>query len=46
MNRIPKEGDTFVADDLFVTIMEADEKLVKNVKVQLLEKEEEETDEE
>ena len=46
MNRIPKEGDTFVADDLFVTIMEADEKLVKNIKVQLLEKEEEETDEE
>ena len=46
MNRIPKEGDTFVADDLFVTIMGADEKLVKNIKVQLLEKEEEETDEE
>lgn len=42
MNRIPKEGDTFVADDLFVTIMEADEKLVKNIKVQLLEKQEEE----
>ena len=35
-----------MADDLFVTIMEADEKLVKNIKVQLLEKEEEETDEE
>ncbi len=46
MNRIPKEGDTFVADDLFVTIMEADEKLVKNIKVQLLEKEEEEKEEE
>ena len=46
MNRIPKEGDTFVADDLFVTIMEADEKLVKNIKVQLLEKQEEEKEEE
>ena len=46
MNRIPKEGDNFIADHLFVTVMEADEKLVKNVKVQLLVEEEEDKEEE
>ena len=44
MNRIPHEGDVFVADNLFVTIMDADEKLVKSIKVQLMQKAEE-TDE-
>lgn len=41
MKRIPHEGDVFVANDLFVTIMDADEKLVKNIKVQMLIKKEE-----
>ena len=44
MNRIPHEKDIFVANNLFVTVMDADEKLVKSIKVQLLKKEEE-TDE-
>lgn len=44
MNRIPREGDVFVANNLFVTIMDADEKLVKNIKIQLLKKEEENED--
>lgn len=41
MNRIPHEGDVFVANNLFVTIKDADEKLVKSIKIQLLKQEEE-----
>ncbi|MBP3398202.1 MAG: HlyC/CorC family transporter, partial [Erysipelotrichaceae bacterium] len=45
MKRIPREGDTFVADHLFVTVMDADEKLVKNLKVQLLDEEQDKEEE-
>lgn len=34
MNKIPSKGDSFLADGLFVSILNADEKVVKNVKIE------------